>query len=259
MTTEYIKLYKSELFDVTNKGKTALLYAAGPVVHHSDGRDINNLTIAGGIVIKSQVGFNVHNIAKRFDNIDYVSINGNTCSSSCYSFHEAKQLLEQGFDDVIVYAEEVTESTQVLLFEQLGADVTCGNGVVRVHLTKSKTNKSLAEITDTCWVWCNDKSPMSVSSEGYKKIIRDIGYDCDVVKPHSTGTDRNDTEEDTAISDLLPKAELIKYKQEIGHTQGASTAIEICMLLEDARSNDKTTLCLASGMGGFYGGIRIVR
>ena len=36
--------------------------------------------------------------------------------------------------------------------------------------------------------------------------------------------------------------------------QGASALVEICMLLDDENvSSDEPILCVASGMGGFYG------
>lgn len=46
------------------------------------------------------------------------------------------------------------------------------------------------------------------------------------------------------------------YKKEVGHTQGASTAVELGMLLDDMVIGDKAVV-LASGMGGYYGGCTV--
>ena len=44
----------------------------------------------------------------------------------------------------------------------------------------------------------------------------------------------------------------IAYKSEIGHTQGASSIVEICMMVD--REEFSKAMVLASGLGGFYGG-----
>ena len=46
------------------------------------------------------------------------------------------------------------------------------------------------------------------------------------------------------------------YKKDIGHTQGASTIVELGMLLDEVVVGTKS-LVLASGMGGFYGGCTV--
>lgn len=49
---------------------------------------------------------------------------------------------------------------------------------------------------------------------------------------------------------------MLDYKEEIGHIQGASTAVEMCMLLDDI-NKDQRAVVLASGMGGFYRGCTV--
>lgn len=261
MNTQYIKLTKEYLSSIHNVGSTALLYAGGPVVHHSSGRVIKDVSVVGNNVIKSQCGFDVHNIAKRLNNIDYVSINGNTCASSIYCFVEAEMLFAKGFDDVIIYAEELTEDTQALLFKQLGIPMVCGDGIAVMHLTREKTTSSIATVVDTSWVWHKSTSPMAVSKEGYSKVLTSLIKTCsvDVVKAHGTDTDLNNSVEDATILELLPETEIVKYKNKIGHTQGASGLLELCMLLEDDETKWSTGICLVAGLGGFYGGIKISR
>lgn len=58
-----------------------------------------------------------------------------------------------------------------------------------------------------------------------------------------------------AINEILPNIKTISYKQDIGHTQGASGLVELCKLIEEPELNK--AIGLASGLGGFYGGYNI--
>jgi hypothetical protein len=174
-----------------------------------------------------------------------------------YCIHEARWLLET-YDNVIIYAEEVVDDTLKLLFTQLGIDLVCGDAVAVIHLTKSRTANTIAEITDTAWAWFNDSSPMGVSEGGYLKVLDSIDCgDVTLVKPHGTGTPRNDVEEDNAIAKVFPNAEVVKFKNTIGHTQGASALVELCMLLDVEDSF--VGVCIASGLGAMYGCCKVIK
>jgi 3-oxoacyl-(acyl-carrier-protein) synthase len=99
---------------------------------------------------------------------------------------------------------------------------------------------------------------MSVSKEGYMKVLNGLDLlGVNVVKPHGTGTDRNDQAENEAIKEVgLGSMKRHMYKKEVGHTQGASTAVELGMLLDDMVIGDKAVV-LASGTGGYYGGCTV--
>lgn len=251
MTQEYGK-YMKEFAESIQGTNVALLYAAGPAIHHSDSRNFK-CNEFGHVVAKSQVGVNIMNVAKMFKNVEfeYASINGNTCASSMYCLYEAKKLLDI-YDKVVIVAMEMTEASQILLFEQLGVEVVCGDGLGILVLNKTH---GVAKIDDVSWKWNNDRSPMSVSKEGYMKVLNELDLnDVSVVKPHGTGTSRNDEAENEALLEVgLAAVETKYYKRDIGHTQGASTAVELGMLLDEMKIDDKALL-LASGMGGFYGG-----
>lgn len=247
---------KQYLKGITTTGKTALLYAAGPAIHHSDGRNVPDVTQNGVVVVKSQLGYNAYNVARMLDiDIDFMSINANTCASSMYSLYEAKQLLSKGYTDVIVFAIDIVDATQELLFKQLGIDLVCGDGIVSMHLT---LETATVEIEDVIWKWNKDSSPMSVSKDGYLKVLNELDVsDVDVVKSHGSGTTRNTEVEITAISEAVGAVRVVEYKSEIGHTQGVSAVIELCKLLEDTKWSK--AVCLASGLGGFYGGCTVRR
>lgn len=254
MNVQYIKYVEEFINSIELGDNVAFLYAAGPAIHHSDSRNIKNLSPSSGIPIKSQIGYNVFNIARIIPSVNYSSSNANTCASSIYSIHEAKRLLKEGYTDVIVYAEEMSEPTLELLFKQLSIDITCTDGMAIIHLSN---NKSDVEIEDTSWKWNADSSPMSVSEEGYTKVLKELYSDSvSFVKSHGTGTSRNDSSELGAIN-KFGTPDVISFKDKIGHTQGASGLIELCMLIESKMCTCKTGIVLASGLGGFYGGIRL--
>ena len=253
MTQEYGKLMKEFAESVTGKG--ALLYAGGPAIHHSDSRNFD-CNSSGVIVAKSQMGVNVMQVAKMFKNaeFDYVSINVNTCASSMHCLYEAQKLLEE-YEQVVIVAMDMVEPSELRLFEQLGVDVRCGDGLAVVVLGR---DSGIAKIEKVVWKWNNDRSPMSVSKDGYLKVLSELDLECiDVVKPHGTGTDRNDEAESSALREMkLDGVEARYYKKKVGHTQGASTAVELGMLLDEMASGTKAVV-LASGMGGFYGGCTV--
>lgn len=235
--------------DIKTNGKTAVLIAGGPAIHHSDARIINGLVPDGLVVVKSQLGYNTYSIMRFFTcDIEYASINTNTCASSMYCLYEAERLMNEGYTDVIVVAIDVVDETQELLFKQLGINLICGDCMCVAHLTK---DEGVVSISDTAWKWNNDKSPMSVSTEGYKKVIDSIDTkEVDLIKMHGSGTERNTMEEHKAIEHI--ECRKIEYKSEIGHTQGASSIVEICMMVD--REEFSKAMVLASGLGGFYGG-----
>ena len=234
---------------IKTNGKTAVLIAGGPAIHHSDARVINGLVPDGLVAVKSQLGYNTHSIMRFFTcDIEYVSINTNTCASSMYCLYEAERLMNEGYTDVIIVAIDVVDETQELLFKQLGINLICGDCMCVAHLTN---DEGVVSISDTVWKWNNDKSPMSVSTEGYRKVVDSIDTtEVDLIKMHGSGTERNTMEEYKAIEHI--ECRKIAYKSEIGHTQGASSIVEICMMVD--REEFSKAMVLASGLGGFYGG-----
>ena len=235
--------------------KVAVLVAGGPAIHHSDTRNVNNLAVEGSVVVRSQIGYNSYSIARLFQfNIDYISINTNTCASSMYCLYEAKRLFQEGYTDVLIVAVDLVDDTQELLFKQLGIDLVCGDCISVTHLS----NDGMFSIDDVVWKWNKDSSPMSVSKEGYDKVISSLDTSCvDFVKMHGSGTERNTEMEIEAIRARGMDAKCVGYKQEIGHTQGCSTIVEVCMMLD--REKFTKSLVLASGLGGFYGGCIITK
>lgn len=260
MTNEYVRLASSFLSGIKLDGRTALLVAGGPMCHHSESRVFNNQYVEGSVAIKSQFSYSTYNVINKLKGVslEYLNINGNTCSSSMHCIDEAYDLIHnKQFDHVIILAMEQVEESELLLFRQLGIDLVCGDGACFLVLSKECEN-AIAEITSTTFIWNNERHPMFVSKEGYIKTMNNLSNDIDIVKPHGTGTGVNDVAELDAIKDKFPTAEIIGFKQDIGHTQGASAAIELAMIVEKMEKGKKA-LCLASGLGGFYGGCTVTK
>jgi len=260
MTGEYLRLAKEYLSGLDLKGKSAFLFAGGPVVHHSEGRNVKNLLPYGEIAIKSQAGYSTYRIIRSIKaDFSYASINGNTCASSMFSLYEAYNLLhKEGYDNVVIFAGDMVEESQLEVFKQLNIDITCGDGMAIAVL--SKEGDGIASIDNVAWTWHMDPSPMTVTPEGYGNLLKKLDTtNINVVKPHGTGTDRNDTAEDIAIAQAgLDHIPTRRFKQDIGHTQGASALLELLLSLEEL-DKGKKVLCLASGLGGFYGGCTATR
>lgn len=258
MTNEYAKLSKQYFESLNLEGSTALLVAAGPASHHSESRVFNGNYKNGSVAIKSQASYGMFNIAKLFRNVelDYANINANTCASSMHCIYEAYDLIHnKGFSHVIVMAMEQVEESELLLFRQLNIDLVCGDGFCFMVLSK-ECEKPLAEINSTSFIWNREYHPMFVSKEGYLKLINKLDNNVDLIKPHGTGTGVNDEAENSAIQEVFGDIQKIYYKDKIGHTQGASAVLELAMLCDEIKK-DTTAMCLASGLGGFYGGCTI--
>lgn len=250
MNEVFFNLYKKEICDFKTSGKTALLYIAGASEHHSTARDYLPV-LKGAMPVKSQLGYIASKTAKRIGNISYLSINANACASSMYALKEAKELLNQGFDDVIIYGEEWVEEVELKLFEQLGIDLVCSDGFFMMQLTK-ECDEPKASIIHTSFIWNEDKSPFEVTKDGYKRAMMEFkDTKLDLIKMHGSGTKQNTQAEEEAIKELFDDVWKIEYKSKIGHSQGVSTGVELCKLIDEQKN--KSVLVNASGLGNFYG------
>lgn len=241
---EYVKSIKLE-------GKCAFLYAAGAVVTASEARNstkdnkYREPVKESTALIKELAAYSMHKwigLLEGRDNIEYANVNGNTCASSMHSLYEAEQLLNSGYDQVVIITEEKTASNTLRIFDEHSIDLKVGEGCVIMHLCKATTPTD-ENITECKWSYEYNRNPFGVTENGYRKVYNE----CDIVKPHGTGTENNESAESPVYGD---KPQL-RYKEEYGHTQGISGLLEVCMVMdEDIVGN---VLCVSSGLGGFYG------
>lgn len=248
MTAEYSRQFRKEIESLDLEGKIAVLYAGGVGIHNAEVRnyegsfDCSVEKDVGGPVIKSVQAYMIHRyigLMSFRNSVEYVNINSNTCASSLHSVYEAEKLIEyEGFDHVVVIAEEKTSFDTIRIFHEHSIKVKPGEGFACVVFSKEGRYK----VRDCKWAFDYNRNPFLVSSKGYQKIKTEST----LVKGHKTGTTQNDEAEKDVFGDV------VGYKEKIGHCQGASGLIELCMVLEDKELKGDI-LCVASGLGGFYG------
>lgn len=252
-TVQYITRWENKLKELDLDGKVAVLYVGG--ISTSNGEDrvyqgkftCSQDKQVDRVLIKDLQAYMMHKfigVMPCRDNVDYANINSNTCASSLYAVYEAEGLLGKGFDHVVVIAEEKTSFNTIRIFAEHRIDVTVGEGFACVVFSKEGS----VEVKDSKWAYKWTSNPFNVVAGGYAKVKSDA----DVVKGHKTGTEQNDAAE------LDVFGATIGYKDKIGHCQGASGLIELCMVLDDDTVSGNV-LCVASGLGGFYGSCVVVK
>jgi len=245
MTPQYISMMEEYILAIRLTGKCAFLYAGGAVVTASEARNAEDKMIyrehakQSSMVIKELAAYSMHKwigMLNDRDKIKYANINANTCASSMYSLYEAEQLLNNGYDEVIIVAEEKTAYNTLRIFDEHTIDLKVGEGCVVMHLGKGEG------ISDCKWSYEYNRNPFGVTSTGYAEVMSE----CDYVKPHGTGTHNNENAE--KVYGDTPQ---LRYKETYGHTQGVSGLLEVCLVLDEKVSGN--VLCVSSGLGGFYG------
>jgi 3-oxoacyl-(acyl-carrier-protein) synthase len=236
--------------------RTAVLFVGGFGIHQSESRRVTttNPRHVGSVdyqptslITKEGTAYSMHQWIGAMENnhlVVHASINTNTCASAMHSIYEAEQLLKSGVaEEVIVIAEERTSFNTLRIFKEHRIPLTCSDGFAMVTFTMEP---SKLEVTDTKWFYSYDRNPFKTTTEAY--AIVDTDKPIDQVKPHGTRTPINDVAE----TELVKDRKAIYYKDLVGHSQGTSALLELCMLAEDADVSG-STLCVASGFGGFYG------
>lgn len=248
MTPQYCEMFADELVSIECEGRVALLYVGGVGIHSAENRRANEEFVssvdvmASGLVIKSLQAYMLHKYAgtlSKKNKIVYASINSNTCASGLHAVYEAERLLREEVDSVIVIAEEKTANDTIRIFSEHNIPLIVGEGFACVVFDKREDG---LQVSDSKWGYEYNRNPFAVTASGYSSVASK----CDVVKGHKTGTTVNDTAEEEVFG------ETIGYKYKIGHCQGASGLIELCMAVEDENVVGDV-LCVASGLGGFYG------
>ena len=232
---------------------TAVLYAGGVGIAQSETRDVTsvNSRYVGTVdyqrstmLIKEISAYSLHKwIGSMVNNeyVTYANVNHNTCASSMFSLYEAERLLESGeIEEVIVIAEERTSFNTIRIFKEHAIPLIVSDGFAIVRLW----NGDGVEIKDTKWKYSWNRNPFGTTVGGYAMVDSDVS----IIKPHGTGTNNNNKAEEELVKDR----KVIYYKKDIGHSQGASALLELCMLIDDDSVNGDV-LCVASGLGGFYG------
>ena len=253
MTPQYMAMFRDELNSIKLEGKVGFIYSCGASAHQAELRTCNkpNYTNSlagvyeGFLVAKSMTAFMMHRYLSLFvkngNNIAEIDIVSNTCASSLYGVIRAEEMINNGFDHVIVLTEEKTSFDTIRIFHEHRIDVKASDGFACAVFSKEGNGFN---ITDSKKAFVYDTNPFLTSAYGYSLVDTPSVN----VKVHGTGTEVNTKAENEAFSGR----NLIEYKSRIGHSQGSSGLLELCMVLEDDNVSG-STLCVASGFGGFYG------
>ena len=208
-------------------------------------------------------------VANQIGSFDYIS----TDSSSCISGHSAwytarNMLILKQLDAVVVIATDNALSEEYLaIFGEQGlsklVDEEDNPAITKFRLGQGcnisvfETTPELcghlvlAKITDMHIAAESHPNPLGISNtgEGYKKVINMVNTnDINFVKMHSTFSADNRIEEEV-IKDKFGDIKLINYKLRIGHTMGASTAIETALAIQEESGK---FLSLGAGMGNVF-------
>lgn len=174
-----------------------------------------------------------------------------TCAAGIQAIHEAERLLNDSDAEevILIGAERITGET-LRLFKELRIPITCGDGFFYMRLSNS-SEMSDPFVTDTQWKYTYQNNPFYFPREVIDTLIPQ--YPVDFVKLHGTGTPAN-TAAEAGLEEL---GKPLRYKQLLGHTQGVSSLVETCIMLDDPNVSG-TILVTANGLGGFYGAFTVI-
>ncbi len=246
--SQFIKLAD---LNIELKVPTAFLYLAGTTVDQSEA----GLGTGNGVffpAIKSGTSFCAHQWVGSFQNahlVQHMEIIEGTCAAGINAIRRAGEILLEPFNDIeeviIIGHERITDEV-IRSFKELGMPIICGDGFVYMRLSEGY------DISAIKWRWSYNPNPFNFVSDDLNTLIPTyrVGY----VKLHGTGTPNNDAAE----SDLEKLATPLKYKPEIGHTQGISALLETCLVLADPNIRGRI-LVTANGFGGYYGAFTLTK
>jgi len=210
-------------------------------------------------------------VANKIGSFDYISTDGSSCVSGHSAWYNARNmLLLRQLDAVVVIATDNGLSEEYLtIFGEQGlsklADEEDNPAITKFRLgqacnisvfetkdsVKKQNHTALAEVTDMHIAAEFYSNPLGISDTGmgYKKVINGVDTDgITFIKTHSTFSDDNQIEE-KLIKDKFGDIKLINYKLRIGHTLGASTALETVLAIQEESGK---FLSLGAGMGNIF-------
>lgn len=257
MTPQYIKMFKESLSGIKLEGKVGFIYSCGATAHQAELRTCskpdytNSLSgvYEGFLVAKSMTAFMMHRYLALFNKNNKMvdtEIVSNTCASSMYAMILAEEWLKR-MDHVIIVTEEKTSFDTIRIFHEHRIDVKASDGFACAVLSNKGEGPKLSDCKRG---FMYNNNPFFTSVEGYNLVdIKEV----DMVKVHGTGTEVNTIAENEVFGDR----QIISYKDKIGHSQGSSGLLELCMSVDEYKNSKKSILCVASGFGGFYGSCKV--
>ena len=210
-------------------------------------------------------------LASQLGFFDYVATDSVSCISGHSAWNTACTLLQsERLDAIVVISVDNGLSEEYLhvfgehklsksVDEEDNPEITkfhlgeaCNISVFESEACNRNTNNEiLAVIKDIHIAAEYHVSPLGISCEGigYEKVMTRVNTDnIDFIKTHSTFSKDNDIES-KLIKDIFGDIRTVNYKLRIGHTMGASTAVETALAVQEESG---TFLSLGAGMGNVY-------
>ena len=210
-------------------------------------------------------------VASQLGTFDYIATDSVSCISGHSAWYTASNLLQLNrLDAVIVMAVDnglAEEYLWVFGEQKLTklADEEQDPTITKMHLgqgcnisvfeseacNRITHNQVVATVDDMHIASEYHPSPLGISCKGtgYRKVIDNVNTDnIDFVKTHSTFSKDNEVE-DAVVKETFNDIKTIHYKLRLGHTMGASTAIETALAIQEESG---TFLSLGAGMGNVF-------
>ena len=211
-------------------------------------------------------------LSNRIGKFEYVATDSVSCISGHSAWFSARNLMKLGIlDAVVVVATDNGTSEEYLdVFGEYGLSKLaseeddphiikfrlgqgCNITVFETEDTMVKTsNVPIAHITNMHVASEVHTSPLGISctGSGYRKVIEAVdASDIDFVKTHGTYSIDNLVEGKLIREYFGDDMRIINYKLRIGHTMGASTAVETALAINEESGK---FLSLGAGMGNVY-------
>ena len=256
-----------------NQSKIGFILAAGnnswtgylTTVLRSDSYPSYRIPVMG--ISQVQAGY----IANQLGSFDYIATDSTSCVSGHSAWYTAKNMLTLGvLNAVVVISVDNGLSEEYLsIFGESGLSklvheendksvkkFRLGHGC-NVTVFESLTsivksgNIPLAEVMSMHKASDYHGNPLGISplGEGYRKVIDKVDTNgINFVKTHNTFSDDNQVEK-RILEEKFGNIRLVSYKLRIGHTMGASTAIETALAIKEESGK---FLRLGAGMGNVF-------
>ena len=263
---------------LTEKCRVGLILATGGTIWtgYSHNIKVSNKYPVHRIPLLGMTHVYAGQLANKLGTFDYVSTDSTSCISGHSAWFNAYNLLALNHLDavVVVASDNGTSEENLDIFgghkltklahEENDPDVVkfrlgqgCNITVFESDKLARRTKHTpLAHVSDICIAAESYGNPVGISptGEGYSKVIRRVDTsNIDFIKTHSTFSKDNMVEAEI-INKKFGRIRTVNYKLRIGHTMGASTAIETALAIQEESGR---FLSLGAGMGNVFSSVVI--
>ena len=234
-------------------------------LERTDAYPVHKMAVLGGTQVYA--GY----IANQIGSFDYITTDASSCISGHAGWYAARNLMRLSIMDamVVLTVDNGLSEDYLDIFGEHGLSMTPQEeydpSIIKFRLGQGcnisvfESNKAQFTTKHHPIAWLRDMhvaaeshtNPLGISAsgEGYTKVIQGVDtHAIDFVKTHSTFSCDNAIEE-KLIRKYFNDIRIVNYKLRIGHTMGASTAVETALAIQEESG---TFLSLGAGMGNAF-------